>query len=89
MAHQKTCQGTITLANFFLGDPTCNYDIQLFVSAQAITNVVTINAGMTAAAINTLINANRIGNTSGTLSASQVGKFAVLDIKHSFGVGRC
>lgn len=88
MAHTKSCSGSTQINGWFLGSSACSYDVTLFVAGQPINTPVTLNpdnpsgTGTSIAAIESLFNTNRTGNTTGTVSASQVGSNLVLTINN-------
>ena len=76
----KSCSGTVTTSGLSLQPGSCNYDIQLFIDGNPITTIVSINSTMTDAQIAALLNANRTGNTTGTITVQTVGVITSITI---------
>lgn len=72
MAHTKSCSGTLTILGWGT-TTTCNYQLTLFIDGVPITTAITANGGMSDAQIAALFNANRTGNTTGTISVQTTG----------------
>lgn len=87
MTGQK-CTGTQTIANWLIVSNSCVYQVTLLIDGVAITNAVPLNSGMSNAQIAILLNANRINNTTGTISVTTSGSdllITITDIELSSG----
>lgn len=80
MAHTKRCTGSSTLLNWVITAPSCIYQVYVVVDGNPITTTQALNSGMTDTQIATILNSNRTGNTTGTISAQYVANDLVITI---------
>lgn len=78
----KSCSGTQTLPLWTLVNPSCVYQVTLFVDSSPITNTVALNSGMTTAQIEAILNSNRTGNVTGTFTVAIVGNNLNININN-------
>lgn len=73
MAHQKTCNGSITFNGWVCPNPGCSYGFELSIDAQPITNNVFLDCSMNDATMSALFMANRINGFTGNITVSTQG----------------
>lgn len=80
MASNKTCSGSQSINSWLLAGGSCVYQVQLLIDGVAITTPQALNNTMSAGQIATIFNANRTGNTTGTILVQIVGNNLVVTI---------